>query len=470
MSSADNQPGKALSLEEQLQSLHLQLVTAQGKGEPGAAGGEDDPVQKEVKAILDKIQQVTQEYQAQLQKDQAAIKADLAQQKADLEQQRQALRDEQRLAEAREKAQLRGDRYTWDGLGGLSSSLIGLPNPSGGATRFAPSNLANIQENEDEDEQEDDDPFQDLTADQKVEALTKALAQTFRAKPTVVKSSAKEHESAKLSDTTPENWITFKDNFLTTAALNEWTDSRAKLKLKAALRDDAAKAVQHISIPEGWSLDRLLLAYEEVFIHPAGVDLAQAELERAKKKSGETLLAFHTRLRYLFIRAYPREQPEHSKRLKDLFSTQLGSLAMSKELRTSPSYRAETYTGLLTRAQDIEAAFQTLQEAYKGHRGVHALLLQDEPETTDSEGIHALGNAGNSRANDRRSRAGGPPRCHACDSEDHLLRQCPLGKKVLDAVKSAPHKFGLAKKKPGPRNSKGSNGVNAIHDQPASGN
>ena len=131
------------------------------------------------------------------------------------------------------------------------------------------------------------------------------MAQTFRSKPTVVKSSAKEHESAKLSDTTPENWITFKDNFLTTAALNDWTNSRAKLKLKAALRDDAAKAVQHISIPEGWSLDCLITAHEEVFIHPAGIDQAQAELERAKKKSGETLLAFHTRLRYLFIRAYP---------------------------------------------------------------------------------------------------------------------------------------------------------------------
>ena len=169
MSSTDNQTGKALSLEEQLQLLHLQLVTAQGKGEPGAAGGKDDPVQKEVKAILDKIQQVTQEYQVQLQKDQDAVKKDLAQQKADLEQQRQALRDEQLLTAEREKARLRGDRYTWDGLGGLSSSLIGLPNPSGGATRFASSNLANIQEHELEDEEEgdqEDDQFQDLSADQ----------------------------------------------------------------------------------------------------------------------------------------------------------------------------------------------------------------------------------------------------------------------------------------------------------------
>ena len=63
-----------------------------------------------------------------------------------------------------------------------------------------------------------------------------------------------------------------------------------------------------------------------------------------------------------------------------------------------------------------------------------------------------------------------PPRCHACDSEEHLLCQCPLGKKILDAVKSASHKFGLAKKKSKPRNSKGANGVNAIHDQSASGN
>ena len=103
-----------------------------------------------IKTILDKIRQVTQEYQARLLKDQDAAQEELAKQKANLEQQRQALQDEQLLATRRDKDRLRGERFTWDGLGGLSSSLIGLPNPSRGATHFASSGLPNLQEHEEE--------------------------------------------------------------------------------------------------------------------------------------------------------------------------------------------------------------------------------------------------------------------------------------------------------------------------------
>lgn len=333
---------------------------------------------------------------------------------------------------------------------------------------------------EEEDEEENDGSHggpssalpPNLNADQKVDALAQALQSSFL---TLAKGpkALKEHESAKLTETDPESWITFKDNFLTTAALNEWTPQRAKLKLKAAVRDEAARAVQHITMDPKWTLRQALAAYEEVFIHPAGVELAQAELERTRKKPDETLLAFHTRLRYLFLRAYPLEKPETSKKLKDLFSTQLGSLALSKELRTSPTYRQESYTSLLTRAQDIEAAYKTLQDTYRQHRSIHAIQLYDDevgPEPT----INAMAGSKPRRSGERSADQGNRPkaRCHACDSEDHLVRQCPFGKKVLEAVQSRPQQFGLRKGPRGNQNGQNRKGtaprptVNAMETTP----
>ena len=129
--------------------------------------------------------------------------------------------------------------------------------------------------------QEVDDSAQDaataglagLTAEDKIDTLRQALTKTFLHK-NESQSTLKEHESAKLSVTNPENWLTFKDNFLTTAAPNKWKGDQAKLKLKTTMRDKAAKAVQHIWFPQAWTLHQALAAYKEVFVHSAGVKLA----------------------------------------------------------------------------------------------------------------------------------------------------------------------------------------------------
>ena len=437
---------RAKEYEKQLQSLRDQVAKAQGE-----ASAEAGSLPEEINKLLESLE-----------KAERRRREEAAQEQEQLRLERRAL-DKEKAKLARDRSgripifdvtrepadplnHLQGDdQYHWSAM----SSTIGNPFrsqlPAWAQTKVTfhpPSNQ------EEPNPQEVDDSTQDattglagLTAEDKIDALTQALTKTFLHK-NESRSSLKEHESAKLSDTNPENWLTFKDNFLTTAALNEWKGERAKLKLKAAMRDEAAKAVQHIRFPPSWTLQQALAAYEEVFVHPAGVELAQAELEKARKKSDETLLTFHTRLRYLFLRAYPNENPETSKKLKDLFATQLGSLAMSKELRTSPSYRQESYTLLLTRAQDVEATFKTLQEAYRGNRGVNAIQLyeDDEEEDMDLPGINALAGANGSRRHSGPS--SGPPRCHACDSEDHKVRQCPYGKKLLEAIRAHPERFG----------------------------
>lgn len=517
---------ETVNLTSELERLR-QLVAEAKDGEPnplgdaGAAGGPE--VRDELKKLLDNLTLVEKKQHEQkdqekrqrrqqfekMEQDRDRLQAQLARAEEELAQRRQGA-----ISRSTEKAKLdaagtgssahqeRGVRFEepdqascnlLDGDFGALYEESAFPtlHPERKTGRGPKESDTQPKGRKDDDEDEEDghhnqDPGTSDELPREFDLFARALSTAMSGRQ---RSAIKEHESSKLSETDPESWITFKDNFLTTTALNEWKDDRAKLKLKAAMRDEAARAVQHIRFSAHMTLKQALEEYETVFVHPAGIELAQAELERTKKKNDETLLAFHTRLRYLFIRAYPRENPELSKKLKDLFTTQLGSLALSKELRTSATYRSESYTNLLTRAQDVEATFKSLQDAYKGHKGIHAIQLFDnEPSGSMAPGdesfsaIHALTRGergrGRGRGNLRRggTRAEGPLRCYVCEAEGHRMRQCPFGRKALDIIGAAPHRFGYEKKgTKAPSTDSRPGGIHALHDnnttaQPPAGN
>lgn len=245
---------------------------------------------------------------------------------------------------------------------------------------------------------------------------TLALNQAGQSKPSFPATSrTKEHESAKLTEVDATKWIMFRDNFETTLKLNKWDDERAKLKLRAAVRDEAKQAVHHIVMLDSWDIARALDEYQKVFVHPAATDLAEVELQRASRKPEETLLDFHTRLRFLFSRARPTEEAESSKVLKDLYATRVNSLNLSKELRATGQIRQETYQQLLARAQDVEAGFKTVQDAYKGHRGLHAMQLYDEEFA-----VGAVGALTETRT------------CYACQETGHIARDCKTAQRVRE--------------------------------------
>ena len=142
--------------------------------------------------------------------------------------------------------------------------------------------------------------------------------------------------------------------------MNEWKDERAVLKLQTSLRDQAARAVEHIPIADDCTL--ALEAMETVFVNPSAVEYAEAMFYSSARQPGEAIILWHTRVRELFLRAYPSataEEVEENKTLKDRFVLFIHNRAMT-------DYRMLAFTKLLTRAQDYQASILLTQQAYEG--------------------------------------------------------------------------------------------------------
>ena len=229
----------------------------------------------------------------------------------------------------------------------------------------------------------------------------------------------KEMEPAKLAKVDPNAWKNFKRNFRVTAKLNGWDNDTAILKLEWALRDEAAQVTEHLDFEDLSTLEEALAAVEDLIIHPSAGDLAESIFESATKKAGEDLLTWHTRLRSLHFRAFPHAfdlKPLHKK-----FINGLGHPGMIQQLAATPGVRDYSYTQLLHRAQDIQAAYHRAREAPKAKdRAVAAM----GPSKTSAPAINA---------------PRGP--CYYCRQQGHYQADCPRkakGQPPVEAPRTAP--------------------------------
>ena len=151
--------------------------------------------------------------------------------------------------------------------------------------------------------------------------------------------------------------------------MNDWKDERAVLKLQTSLRDQAARAVEHIPLADDCTLKEALEAMETVFVNPSQVEYAEAMFYSSSRQPGEAIILWHTRVRELFLRAYPSHTPEEveeNKTLKDRFVLFIHNRAMTLALKNQTDYRMLPFTELLTRAQDYQASILLTQQAYDG--------------------------------------------------------------------------------------------------------
>ena len=186
---------------------------------------------------------------------------------------------------------------------------------------------------------------------------------------------------------------------------------------------EAARATIHIQWTPATTIWEALDSYEEVFLHPASVELAQKEFEKSKRKTGEALLSFHTRLRFLFRRAYPGAPHETDKRLRDGFTDQLNHFTITKELRLDPSYRTLTYSDLLTRAQNVEANLVHLKDIDRAGGGGRINFMDDllEGGTSGAGEIQAMGKL----------------ECYVCKGP-HVMRNCSEVDRLIPLLKRMP--------------------------------
>lgn len=292
-------------------------------------------------------------------------------------------------------------------------------NHGGNPAGANPGSLPNPAEDPGNNENSDPLPYY---LDRFAKSLGKALSESRGSA-----SSFREQNPVNLTETTAEAWQVFKENFLETAHLNGWDESRAKSKLKTSMREQAAILTRHITFGFEDTLEDCLDFFEQVFVHSSGTDLAKVEYNIAKRRPDEMLHAFHNRLRILFMRSYPERDPEWDEDLRYQFPLRLNSEKITKEMRLKDNLKQFSYSELLEVAQNVLAAFTLVKQTYSptGAGRISTLdCLQDE------QGLNALNNE-----------------CWICKKIGHFASECQFFQDSLKRIKKNPKQWGLA---PGP--------------------
>ena len=217
----------------------------------------------------------------------------------------------------------------------------------------------------------------------------------------------KSKEPMTLKTTDPADFRIFRRNLLDCQEINLWTDEVACLQLRTSVREAAARSLEHVVFPQGCTLEEALDLYAAVICNPSGSDLAREKFHAARRKSGETIQEWHTRLRTLFLEAFPGESIETNIFIRDAFVMGIRNRLISSRIRSTVDYHKLTYSKLMEMAQSQEATSQLLGRYYPGS-GVHGMFLDEESENVPSQpGVHAFGG-----------------RCYRCHEIGHTRAEC----------------------------------------------
>ncbi len=234
-----------------------------------------------------------------------------------------------------------------------------------------------------------------------------------------------------LSACDPESWLAWSTTWENVVKLRGWDAAgQEETRIKnfvAALEGPAARAVAHIDpahdpdhANNAYTYDDLKAAYQRVFLPPAASHLALTQYNVARQQDQEALLAYHTRMRELFSRAYPNKTAQTDTELINRFI--LGLQHPQVRDRTWDAH-PETYSEALSVATSKAAGVLVMQATGGGRRagGVGALGVGDL-QVAGSGGAAAVV-AGVDGAGARRR--GGDNTCYNCGSPDHFKRDCP---------------------------------------------
>ncbi len=168
-------------------------------------------------------------------------------------------------------------------------------------------------------------------------------------------------KTEKFSSGDGVEWATWRDHFEVVRRINNWNNARARQEIAASVIGSAKMMVQDIDIgdqgvdPHDYT--ELLDEYEARFLPAAASDAARVEITTTTQDEGETVLAYHSRMRHLYRRAYPAlggHQVEASRQLIDLFIRGLRNQTVSQDTWKA---RPATYNQALQHATNMQSAY-----------------------------------------------------------------------------------------------------------------
>lgn len=275
--------------------------------------------------------------------------------------------------------------------------------------------------------------------DQQVQALLTALQDLPGALRAQGNNGAARHKPIRYESGDPGEWKTWRTHFTTAVGINGWQDARAKQEAKAYMYGEAARAVADIAIGDNQTLAEFLDAYEERFVPAAAGQLARAEFSTSRQGLSETPQAFHTRLRELFIRAYPnRANINGDEQLIEQFTNNLADTSVQMHVLTQ---NPATYQDALTAAQ-ARYAYQAVVNRNKrgGNAGLHAMgSSMSYPESGTCNAIPTFDPSASAEENfekviaafRKNGEAQRGDHCWFCKDPNHKRNECEEFKKML---------------------------------------
>jgi hypothetical protein len=212
------------------------------------------------------------------------------------------------------------------------------------------------------------------------------------------------------------------------AAINDWDDNRTMLEVQAGLEGQAANVTGHIDINDFPNAHALLEAVEEIFLPAAQSQLALGAFEVAQQVEGEPVMEWHARIRELFMRAYPGEDPNGSRNLTKTFSLGLAAEDVQEWVW---EMQPNTFQEALVLANNKAAAMAMVAQARTARSSGKSQLAKQQFKLSALTGQPSQGKGSFVK--------GGPRTCFFCKEAGHFQRECPLLKKAVKYVQNSAH-------------------------------
>ncbi len=235
----------------------------------------------------------------------------------------------------------------------------------------------------------------------------------------------------------PTEWLTWRRHCGYVARMNQWDNRRARREIAASMQGAAALTIRDIATgdevpaaaaaaagppPDAADYELLLDAYEARFLPEAAADCLRVAVQTASQEEGESILVWHSRLRNLFVRAYPNLTPAQVNANPDLRDRFILGLHDPEVKRQAYIRRPVDYAAALTEASNLQAGEFILKGGSgKGKTNIDPFAVKKEINQlgVDEEVAAAALKKGRGR-----SAANRKSRCWRCDKPGHFARDC----------------------------------------------
>ena len=218
-----------------------------------------------------------------------------------------------------------------------------------------------------------------------------------------------------------ENFISWRSHFMDMVGLNRWNTAEAKSFAFNAMRGRAQEFVMDISTKiASESLEDFLNHYQARFLPAARSQMLRAQFAHVRQQPNESVQSLHSRMRVLYLLAYPDVEDQSRVMLIERFISALNNRDVQNFVRRR---KPRTFEEALEVAAE-ETSFVLLDLASHTPGGLQ------QPTQSDTSVLAAIGarsfNPQGNRTSDKR--------CFYCEEEGHVRGNCPA--RLRDFLKS----------------------------------